>query len=84
MAIGQSPCMRDGSACKAKWNKIIPHYKWIANFHVCTGQNTVDYWELSTLEHITDGLPRSFSRDLYEHIHEWFGSRSQIQPPPYM
>jgi hypothetical protein len=41
----------------------------------------MDYWELSTTEHITDGLPRIFSRDLYEQIHEWYGSRPQIQPP---
>jgi hypothetical protein len=73
--------MRDGSACKAKWNQIIPNYKRIADFHAYTGQNAVDYWELSTSKHITEGLPRSFSRDLYEKIHEWYGSRLQIQPP---
>jgi hypothetical protein len=81
MASGQSPCMRDGSACKAKWNQIIPDYKRIADFHARTGQNAANYWELSSTEHITDGLPKSFSRDLYDQIHEWYGSRPQIQPP---
>jgi hypothetical protein len=37
MATGQSPCMRDGSACKAKWSQIIPDYKQIADFHARTG-----------------------------------------------
>jgi hypothetical protein len=73
--------MRDGSACKAKWSQIIPDYKRIADFHARTGQNAVDYWELSTSEHITEGLPRSFSHNLYEQIHEWYGFRPQIQPP---
>jgi hypothetical protein len=36
MAAGRSPCMRDGSACKAKWNQIIPGYKRIADFHART------------------------------------------------
>jgi hypothetical protein len=27
MRAGHSPCMRDGPACKAKWNQLIPDYK---------------------------------------------------------
>jgi hypothetical protein len=81
MAAGQSPCMRDGPACKAKWNQIIPDYKRIADFHARTGQNAMDYWKLSNSEHTAKGLPKTFSQDLYNRIHEWYGSRPQIQPP---
>jgi hypothetical protein len=60
MATGQSPCMRDGPACKAKWNQIIPDYKRIVDYHARMGRNLVDYWELSTSEHTTNGLPKTF------------------------
>jgi hypothetical protein len=41
----------------------------------------LDYWELSIAEHTTEGLPKMFAHELYDHIHEWFGQRPQIQPP---
>jgi hypothetical protein len=81
MRAGHSPCMRDGPACKAKWNLLLPDYKRIADFHARTGRNGMDYWELYTLEHTSEGLPKTFSRELYDQIHEWFGQRPQIQPP---
>jgi hypothetical protein len=81
MQAGHSPCMQDGPACKAKWNQLIRDYKRIADFHACTGRNVPEYWELSSLEHSAENLPRNFSQDLYAQIHEWFGQRPQIQPP---
>jgi hypothetical protein len=81
MCAGHSPCMRDGPACKAKWNQVIPDYKRIVDFHARTGRNGLEYWELSTSEHSLEGLPKTFSQELYDQIHEWFGQRPQIQPP---
>jgi hypothetical protein len=81
MRAGHSPCMRDGPACKAKWNQLIPEYKRIADFHARTGRNAADYLELSSAEHIAEGLPKTFSQELYNQIHEWFGQRPQIQLP---
>jgi hypothetical protein len=28
-----------------------------------------------------EGLPKTFSQELFDQIHEWFGQRPQIQPP---
>jgi hypothetical protein len=81
MRACHSPCMRDGPTCKGKWNQLIPDYKRIADFHARTGRNAVEYWELSSSEHSAEGLPKTFSQELYDQIHEWFGQRPQIQPP---
>jgi hypothetical protein len=75
MRAGHSPCMRDGPACKAKWNQLIPDYKRIADFHARTGCNVVDYWDLLSYEHTVECLPKSFAQELYAQIHEWFGQR---------
>lgn len=32
MHAGFSPCLRDGPACKTKWNQILPEYKHIADY----------------------------------------------------
>jgi hypothetical protein len=66
MRAGHSPCMRDGPTCKGKWNQLIPDYKRIADFHARTGRNVAEYWELSTSEHIVEGLPKTFSQELYD------------------
>jgi hypothetical protein len=58
--------MRDGPTCKGKWNQLIPDYKRIADFHARTGRNVAEYWELSTSEHIVEGLPKTFSQELYD------------------
>lgn len=81
MQAGFSPCIRDGTACKTKWNQLIPDYKRIADYLSRTGRNVQDYWELSATERMTDGLPRQFAQDVFDAIHEWFGNRPMIQPP---
>jgi hypothetical protein len=81
MRAGHRSCMRDGPACKGKWNQLIPDYKRIADFQARTERNAIEYWELSSSEHTAEGLPKMFSRELYNQIHEWFGQRPQIQPP---
>jgi hypothetical protein len=70
MRAGHSPCLRDGPACKAKWNQLILDYKRLADYLACTGRNLVQYWDMSTTERIAEGLPRSFSEDLYHQIHK--------------
>lgn len=81
MRAGFSPCLRDGPACKAKWNQLISDYKRIADYLCRTGRNVPDYWELSSAERKAEGLPRMFAKEFYDAIHEWFSNRPQIQPP---
>ena len=80
MKCGFSPCTRDATACKTKWNQIVLDYKRIADFFARTGRNGADYWDLTTSERKTKGLPRSFSQ-LFHGIHEWFWSRPSMHPP---
>ena len=70
MRVGHSPCLQDGPVCKAKWNLLLLDYKQVADFHACTSCNGLDYWELSTLEHTLEGLPKIFSREFYDQIHK--------------
>ena len=81
MAIDQSPCMCNSHAYKVKWNRLIPYYKEIIDFHTLTGLNTVDYWVLSTSKYTTDGLSKNFSQNSYNQIHKQYGSKPQIQYP---
>ena len=50
MRAGISPCVRDGPACKTKWNQLILDYKRIVDYLNRTGRNVPDYWELSASE----------------------------------
>jgi hypothetical protein len=81
MAAGFSPCWRDHSMCKSKWHLLLPEYRRIANYHARTGTSKEAYWSQTSTEHVQEGLPKSFSKKLYERIYEWFGRRPQIQPP---
>lgn len=81
MQSGFSPCMRDGPACKTKWNQMIPDYKKVADYLSRTGRNSMDYWEMNSTERKAESLPRLFAQDVFEAIHEWYGNRPQIQPP---
>ena len=81
MAAGFSSHFRDGTACKGKWHLILPDYRKIADYHARTGINSEDYWMLTNDEYVAEKLPKSFSKEIYSRIHEWFGRRPQIQPP---
>jgi hypothetical protein len=81
MAVGFSPCLRDHSMCKSKWHLLLPEYRRIADYHARIGTNKEVYRSQTSTEHVQEGLPKSFSKELYERIHEWFGKRPQIQPP---
>jgi hypothetical protein len=74
-------CMRDGSSCKTKWHQILLDYKKIAHYHSRIGTNSLDYWEQSDAESIAGGLPRLFSQELFNQLHEWNGTMSHITPP---
>jgi hypothetical protein len=80
-SAGFSPILRDGPACKTKWNQLVPDYKRIADYLSRTGRNVPDYWELNPAERKAEGLPRVFAQNVYEAIHEWYGNRPMIQPP---
>lgn len=81
MAAGFSSHFRDGTTCKGKWHLILPYYREIADYHARTGINSEDYWMLTNDEYVAEELPKSFSKEIYSRIHEWFGQRPQIQPP---
>lgn len=80
MEAGHSPCLRDGPACKSKWNQLVPEYKRIADFFARSGTNSMDYWNMNPAERKAEGLPRSFAEDVFHSIHEWFGTRPNMLP----
>ena len=81
MRAGHSPWLRDGPACKTKWNQILPDYKRISDYLNHSGRNVPDYWELSATERKEEGLSKHFPQDIYTTIDEWYGNRPQINPP---
>ena len=81
MKCGFSPCPRDAAACKMKWTQIVPEYKRIADFFARSGINGADYWNLTVPERRKEGLPRSFPKDQFYSLHEWYGTRPSMQPP---
>ena len=74
MHSGVTQCLRDGPAYKTKWNQLIPNYKRIADYFSRTGTNVPDYWELSTEERKTEGLPKEFGENIFAALHEWYGA----------
>ena len=81
MKVGYSPCIRDGPACKTKWNQLLLDYKRIVDYLSRTGRNVPDYWDLSSDERRAEGLPKQFSQDFFIAIHDWYGNRPQMRPP---
>ena len=81
MGSGFSIHYRDGMACKGKWHLLLPDYRRVVDYHTRTGINDEDYWVLTPNELAAEKLPKSFSKEIYVRIHEWFGRRPQIQPP---
>ena len=81
MKCGFSLCSCDGTACKFKWNQIVPEYKRIAKFFARTRRNGADYWDLPVAERKSEGLPCSFSQDIFFNINKWYGTRPSMQPP---
>jgi hypothetical protein len=59
----------------------LPDYKRIVDYHSRTDTNSPNYWEQSTTERVAGGLPRSFSQELFNQLHEWNGTQPHITPP---
>jgi len=72
---------RDATACKSKWNQLVPKFKRIANYFSRTGTNSVDYWSMSQDDRKKMGLPKLFSEEIYYGMNEWFQLRPTMQPP---
>jgi hypothetical protein len=66
--------------CKSKWHLIIPNYRRIVDYHTMTGTNGQVYWSQTNQEHVQEGLPKTFSKELFDRIDKWFGP--QMHPPP--
>jgi hypothetical protein len=67
--------------CKSKWHLLIPNYRRIVDYHARKGTNKELYWSQSSRQYGEEGLPKSFSHEIYGRIDEWFGRHPQIQPP---
>ena len=81
MRVACSPCYRDGSACKSKWNQMIPEYKRAVDFQTHSEPSGATFWDLPMSDRRREGLPRCFPQDLYNQIHEWYGKQPAITPP---
>lgn len=75
MAAGHFPCFHDFVACKKNWHLILHDYRRILDFHAWTNQEV--YWSQSSRNRVAEGLPKSFSKELFDAIDEWFGRRPQ-------
>ena len=63
--------MRAGfSACKTKWNQLIPKYKKITDYLGKTGRSVPEYWKLWKEERKAEGLPKLFFEEFFHTIHE--------------
>lgn len=72
MNPGYSSHMCDGTACKGKWQLLLPNYRKVANYHTRTWIDFEDYWLLTTSEHVAEKLPRAFSKEVYVCLRNWF------------
>ena len=45
------------------------------------GRNVPDYWDLSSTERRSEGLPRHFAQEFFAAINKWYGNRPQMRPP---
>jgi hypothetical protein len=50
MRAGLSPVVRDVTACKTKWNLLVPDYRRIADSHERTKTNDQAYWTMLVAE----------------------------------
>jgi hypothetical protein len=55
-------------------------YRQISDYYTWTGTNQEVYWSQTSRDHLVEGLPKSFSKELFDAIDEWFGCRLQITP----
>jgi hypothetical protein len=82
MRAGLSPVVRDGYACKTKWDLLVPDYRRIADSHNRTGTNKPAYWTMYAAERREQRLLKLYNCQVWKAIHDWFGQRPQMNPPP--
>jgi hypothetical protein len=68
MEASYSEHMRNGPACKDKWDTIASDSKKIYNFMACTGNNQ-GYWTMGVQERIVAHLRWNFGRGIHDMIH---------------
>jgi hypothetical protein len=81
MRAGFSLVLTNGPTCKMKWKLIPFSYRCIANYHNIIGTNEEAYWLQSLAEHLELGLPKTYSKRIYDEIHDWFIRKPNINPP---
>lgn len=81
MKAGFSSCLRDGPACKSKWNQLLPEFKRLADFIQKADPDEGPYWTMQAVDRKRLGLPKSFPQEIYNVMQQWFGTSASMSPP---
>lgn len=81
MKAGFSSCLRDGAACKSKWNQLLPEFKRLADFIQKADPDEAPYWTMLAVDRKRLGLPKSFPLEIYNVMQQWFGTSASMAPP---
>jgi hypothetical protein len=71
---------RNGITCNVKWGSLYGDYKKIIDYMGTIGHNE-DYWEMSTKDRVTQGLPRNFNKSYFDLIDEFMHNELCFNPP---
>jgi hypothetical protein len=74
MPNGHSKHFHTRTTCNNKWGSLYGNYKKIIDYMGVIGHNE-DYWEMSTEDRVTQGLPRSFNKPYFDLIGEFMHNR---------
>ena len=80
-AITGGGVIREGPACKHKWTSTMSDFKRIADYHKGTGRNEEEYYLMTFGDRRKENLPRSFYKEVYSSMYEFFQSRPMMNPP---
>lgn len=80
-AITGGGVVREGPACKHKWTSTMADFKRIADYHKGTGRNAEEYFLITYADRRKENLPRSFFKEVYANMYEFFMSRPIMNPP---
>lgn len=73
--------LREGPACKHKWQSVMSDFKRIADYHKGTGRNEEESFLINFADRRKQNLPRSFFKEVYTSMYEFFITRPMMNPP---
>lgn len=80
-AISWGEVVREGPACKHKWQSTMSDFKRIVDYHKGTGRNEEEYFLLTFADRRKQNLSRSFFREVYSSMFEFLMTRPMMNPP---